>query len=125
MPQKRISICTSRSRGSRLAIVVEASGDFSLAGLPYKEARGIFGQLISELEDSARHIKRILSDLKDFVRPGDKATEPFQLNYVVHRAAGNQGVAAGILGISRQALNKRLSRRRQADLLEKSFADGE
>ena len=31
------------------------------------------------------------------------------------RAGGNQGVAAGILAISRQALNKRLSRRRQGD----------
>jgi two-component system, NtrC family, nitrogen regulation response regulator GlnG len=32
----------------------------------------------------------------------------------LRRADGNQGVAAGLLGISRQALNKRLSRRRNA-----------
>ena len=31
----------------------------------------------------------------------------------LHRAGGNQGVAAGLLGLSRQALNKRLSRRRE------------
>jgi hypothetical protein len=31
MPQKRISICTSRSVGSRRGIVVEVSGDVSLA----------------------------------------------------------------------------------------------
>src|SRR4029077_9156896 len=31
MPQKRISICTSRSVGSRRLIFVEASGDFALA----------------------------------------------------------------------------------------------
>jgi hypothetical protein len=31
MPQKRISICTSRSVGSRRGIIVEASGDVSLA----------------------------------------------------------------------------------------------
>src|SRR6201992_2304686 len=31
MPQKRISICTSVSVGSRRAIVVEASGDVALA----------------------------------------------------------------------------------------------
>ena len=31
MPQKRISICTSRSVGSRRAIVVEVSPDLSLA----------------------------------------------------------------------------------------------
>ena len=30
MPQKRISICISVSVGSRRAIVVDASGDFSL-----------------------------------------------------------------------------------------------
>jgi two-component system, NtrC family, nitrogen regulation response regulator GlnG len=29
----------------------------------------------------------------------------------LNRAEGNQGVAAGMLGISRQALNKRLNRR--------------
>jgi DNA-binding NtrC family response regulator len=32
----------------------------------------------------------------------------------LRRAGGNQGVAAGLLGISRQALNKRLSRQRQS-----------
>ena len=31
MPQNRISICTSRSVGSRRGIVVEASGDVALA----------------------------------------------------------------------------------------------
>jgi two-component system, NtrC family, nitrogen regulation response regulator GlnG len=40
------------------------------------------------------------------------------------RAGGNQGIAAGILGISRQALNKRLNRRRQADAIEESAMDG-
>jgi DNA-binding NtrC family response regulator len=34
----------------------------------------------------------------------------------LRRADGNQGVAAGILGISRQALNKRLTRRKRSDL---------
>jgi two-component system nitrogen regulation response regulator GlnG len=33
----------------------------------------------------------------------------------LRRADGNQGVAAGLLGLSRQALNKRLSRRRERD----------
>ena len=32
----------------------------------------------------------------------------------LRRAGGNQGIAAGLLGLSRQALNKRLSRQRQA-----------
>jgi signal transduction histidine kinase len=61
-------------------------GDFSLAGLPYEEARSTFGQLFGEIEDSARRIQRILTDLKDFVRPNDKANEPFELNVVVGRA---------------------------------------
>jgi DNA-binding NtrC family response regulator len=33
----------------------------------------------------------------------------------LRRASGNQGVAAGLLGISRQALNKRLMRQRQGE----------
>ena len=31
------------------------------------------------------------------------------------RAEGNQGIAAGLIGLSRQALNKRLVRRKQSD----------
>ncbi|HEY6991549.1 MAG TPA: sigma-54 dependent transcriptional regulator [Bryobacteraceae bacterium] len=57
--------------------------------------------------------------------PTLEAAEEALINEALARAAGNQGVAAGILGISRQALNKRLSRRRQADPFEKSFVDGE
>jgi two-component system, NtrC family, nitrogen regulation response regulator GlnG len=34
----------------------------------------------------------------------------------LRRADGNQGVAAGMLGLSRQALNKRLTRRKTDDL---------
>jgi two-component system nitrogen regulation response regulator GlnG len=37
------------------------------------------------------------------------------INEALARTGGNQGIAAGILGISRQALNKRLSRRRRSD----------
>src|SRR6202789_2327750 len=43
MPQKRISICTSFSVGSRRAIVVEASGDVALA------AENAFALYISSL----------------------------------------------------------------------------
>jgi DNA-binding protein Fis len=32
----------------------------------------------------------------------------------LRRADGNQGVAAGLLGLSRQALNKRLTRRKSS-----------
>jgi signal transduction histidine kinase len=61
-------------------------GCFSLAGLPYEEARGTFGQLIREVEASARRVQRILTDLKDFVRPSKKANEAFELNDIVDRA---------------------------------------
>jgi two-component system nitrogen regulation response regulator GlnG len=47
--------------------------------------------------------------------PTLEAAEEVLINEALARASGNQGVAAGILGISRQALNKRLSRRKQAD----------
>ena len=33
----------------------------------------------------------------------------------LRRAEGNQGIAATLLGLSRQALNKRLSRRKAGD----------
>jgi DNA-binding NtrC family response regulator len=42
-------------------------------------------------------------------------TEEALIAEALRRADGNQGVAAGLLGISRQALNKRLSRRRNPD----------
>jgi DNA-binding NtrC family response regulator len=47
--------------------------------------------------------------------PTLEAAEEALINEALARASGNQGVAAGILGISRQALNKRLSRRKHVD----------
>jgi DNA-binding NtrC family response regulator len=47
--------------------------------------------------------------------PTLEAAEEALISEALARTAGNQGVAAGILGISRQALNKRLSRRRKVD----------
>jgi DNA-binding NtrC family response regulator len=48
-------------------------------------------------------------------QPTLEAAEEALISEALARTAGNQGVAAGILGISRQALNKRLSRRRKVD----------
>jgi DNA-binding NtrC family response regulator len=56
--------------------------------------------------------------------PTLEEAEEALINEALARAGGNQGVAAGILGISRQALNKRLSRRRQADQTEQLSNDG-
>jgi two-component system nitrogen regulation response regulator GlnG len=44
--------------------------------------------------------------------PTLKAVEEALLTEALRRADGNQGVAAGLLGLSREALNKRLRRRR-------------
>jgi two-component system, NtrC family, nitrogen regulation response regulator GlnG len=47
--------------------------------------------------------------------PTFREAEEALITEALRRAGGNQGVAAGILAISRQALNKRLRRRRSAD----------
>jgi two-component system, NtrC family, nitrogen regulation response regulator GlnG len=44
--------------------------------------------------------------------PTLKAVEEALLTEALRRADGNQGVAAGLLGLSREALNKRLRRRK-------------
>jgi DNA-binding NtrC family response regulator len=48
--------------------------------------------------------------------PTLKEVEEMLITEALSRADGNQGVAAGLLGVSRQALNKRLSRRRHPEL---------
>ena len=47
--------------------------------------------------------------------PTLREAEDHLIAEALDRAEGNQGVAAGMLGLSRQALNKRLSRRRAGD----------
>lgn len=59
---------------------------FSLAAIPYCEMRETIPQLIQEIEDGARRIERIVSDLKTFARPGRGIQERFHLNDVVQRA---------------------------------------
>jgi DNA-binding NtrC family response regulator len=52
-------------------------------------------------------------------------TEEALIAEALRRADGNQGVAAGLLGISRQALNKRLIRRKTAASAFDLGPDGE
>jgi two-component system, NtrC family, nitrogen regulation response regulator GlnG len=52
--------------------------------------------------------------------PTLKEAEDALIAEALSRADGNQGVAAGLLGVSRQALNKRLRRRDQPELSEPS-----
>ncbi len=60
--------------------------EFSLAGLPYLEMRDTLSELVRQVGDGSRRIERILSDLRDFARPGTKTNETFQLNDVVDHA---------------------------------------
>ena len=50
--------------------------------------------------------------------PTLEQAEQSLIDEALRRADGNQGVAAGMLGLSRQALNKRLARRRDAETVE-------
>ena len=52
-------------------------------------------------------------DLRSEVLPTLKEAEDFLIAETLRRSNGNQGVAATLLGITRQALNKRLSRERK------------
>ena len=44
-------------------------GDFILGGLPYSRMREEVPQLLDEMQEGAKRIKRIVEDLKDFARP--------------------------------------------------------
>ena len=62
-------------------------GDFSLGGLPYSRMRMEVPRLTDEVQESARRIRRIVDDLKDFSRRDDAAISTFfALNPVVEAA---------------------------------------
>ena len=62
-------------------------GDFSLGGLPYSRMRQEVPRLTDEVQESARRIRRIVDDLKDFSRRDDAAISTyFDLNPVVEAA---------------------------------------
>ena len=62
-------------------------GDFSLGGLPYSRMRQEVPRLTDEVQESARRIRRIVDDLKDFSRRDDAAISIFfALNPVVEAA---------------------------------------
>jgi DNA-binding NtrC family response regulator len=83
---------------------------------------GIFKKAISgkpQLSGSAEEPETAGSSLQTDAFPDRLPTlresEDCLIAEALRRADGNQGVAAGLLGLSRQALNKRLSRRREGD----------
>ena len=78
----------------------------TLALASFKEA--IFGNVQSPVvEEGADVLPDRLPTLRE--------SEDRLIDEALRRADGNQGVAAGLLRLSRQALNKRLSRRRDGD----------
>jgi len=62
-------------------------GDFLVAGLEYSEMREQIPRLFSELEESARRIRNIVQDLKDYARQDTtRRTEELDLNEVAMAA---------------------------------------
>lgn len=58
-----------------------------LGGLAYRRIRQELPQMLDEMQDGARRIKRIVEDLKDFARQDDAALmEPLDLNQVAQAA---------------------------------------
>lgn len=60
--------------------------DFTLGGLAFDEARVEIPLMLSEMNDGARRIKRIVDDLKEFVRPTGPFAEPVDLNAIIQTA---------------------------------------
>ncbi|MCK4765985.1 MAG: sigma-54-dependent Fis family transcriptional regulator [Candidatus Aminicenantes bacterium] len=69
------------------------------------------GRLTPGSIDSASNNQPVEQFLQGF--PTLKLAEMFLIERAMERAKGNQGIAASILGITRQALNKRLIRKRK------------
>ncbi|HEY6008153.1 MAG TPA: ATP-binding protein, partial [Geobacteraceae bacterium] len=62
-------------------------GDFSVGGVPYSEMRSEIPRLLDEMQEGAKRIKRIVSDLKDFARRDDAGGRGrLDLNEVVQTA---------------------------------------
>ena len=72
------------------------------------EQRGEFKTEKSEEEDSSDLFMQFPGNL-----PTLKEAENFLIREALKRSGGNQGIAASLLGISRQALNKRLIREKK------------
>lgn len=62
-------------------------GDFMLGGVPYSEMRAEIPRILEEMQDSAKRIKRIVNDLKDFARRDDAGQkELLDINATVQTA---------------------------------------
>lgn len=62
-------------------------GDFMLGGVAYSEMRSEIPRILDEMQDSAKRIKRIVNDLKDFARRDDAGKkELLDINVTVQTA---------------------------------------
>jgi DNA-binding NtrC family response regulator len=78
----------------------------------FKEAIGAGSQIAGETPDEGSHAP--MEHPRDRLPTLHEAEETL-IDEALARAEGNQGIAAGMLGLSRQALNKRLVRRKHSD----------
>ncbi|MHB8709653.1 MAG: ATP-binding protein, partial [Desulfuromonadales bacterium] len=62
-------------------------GDFILGGIPYSRMRSKIPQMLDDMHEGAKRIKRIVEDLKDFARRNDASvSETVDVNTVVSLA---------------------------------------
>jgi polar amino acid transport system substrate-binding protein len=62
-------------------------GDFILGGIPYSRMRSKIPQMLDDMHEGAKRIKRIVEDLKDFARRNDAlVSETVDVNTVVSLA---------------------------------------
>jgi len=86
----------------------------------FKEAISGQPQLSAAAEEPETAGSSLQTDASPDRLPTLRESEDCLIAEALRRADGNQGVAAGLLGLSRQALNKRLSRRREGEWLGRS-----
>ncbi len=98
------------------AVIYDAVARNEKGVLPLQSFRELLGADDADMTDpghdrgGATHIDTLFPDRL----PTLKEAEDFLIDAALQRANGNQGTAAAILGMSRQALNKRIVRRRKA-----------
>ena len=90
-----------------------------LALASFREAMG-YEQFLESTKTEGEPASSLLTRLFPDRLPTLKEAEHYLIEEALRRADGNQGVASGLLGITRQALNKRLIRghRQDDDFLE-------
>ena len=91
------------------AVALHQGGTLSLHS--FKTAMGAGPLLVEEMNRPADLMALLAVERLPTL---DEAEEAL-VQEALRRADGNQGMAAGLLGLSRQALNKRLMRRKERD----------